>query len=199
MALPARVTLIKAFSYRDAEEEWSNTYGLGGAAFADYAAMLACAATLANYERNVYAATSRVVRAIIYQPGAIISTRTIQFLAEVGSEPTGLLSPSGSFVKWAGDQAGWIRGKIGTSTKGKPVYVRKYFHDGFSLLGDSDETMSDWRGAAMTFAGQLQSGTAGSGRPWVGPDGETVTLLDRSKYVTTRTLKRRGRRPTPSP
>lgn len=199
MALPARITLVKEFTYRDEPEEWSNTYGLTGPAFTDAANMLAAAGNLATLEKACYASTSKIVRAIIYQPGSIISARTVDFLAETGAEPQGTLAPTGSFQKWAGDQAGWIRGKIGVSTKGKPVYVRKYFHDGFSLAGDTDETMADWRTAVMQFANFLTSGVLLDSREWCGPDGESVTLLHRSSYVTTRTLKRRGRRPTPSP
>jgi len=195
MALPARITLVKEFSYRGVPEEWSNTYGLTGGAFADAAAMSAAAFNLAQFEVQMYLAPCKVIRALIYQPGAIVAARSIDFSDELGGDLPGTLVVGSTAQEWAGDQAAWIRGKIGVNVKGRPVYVRKYFHAGASEA-EGDATIVQWRTAATAFAGQLTTGALLNNREWCGPDGETVTTTGRSDWTTTRTLKRRGRRPT---
>jgi len=195
MALPTRITLVKEFDYRGLPEEWSNTYGLTGGPLADYDAMKTLCGSLAAWEKTIYLASSRIVRALVYQPGAEVAARVIDFSTEMGGDVVGSLAVGSTAIEWAGDQAGWIRGKIGVNVKGRPVYVRKYYHGGASGT-DSDLTINAWRTAAAQLAAGLTGGQLTSGRRWCGPDGEDVTLVAVSDYVTTRTLKRRGKRPT---
>lgn len=197
MALPLRVTIVKEFEYRGAAEEWSNTYGFSGAALTDYQAMLDFCGTLAAVEANVYLGTCKATRALVYQPGSIVADRSIDFGVELGGDVPGALVVGSNAQEWAGDQAGWIRGKIGVNSKGRPVYVRKYFHAGASEQGgQTDATIAGWRTAAEGVLTLLTNGSMPGGRKWCGPDGEMVTLTARSDWTTTRTLKRRGRRPT---
>jgi hypothetical protein len=195
MAVPARVTLVKEFSYRGVPEEWSNTYGLSGPAFPDYNSMLGLVSVLATAEANVYLAPCKCIRALIYQPGSVVADRTVDLQAELGGPKVGALAVGSNAQEWAGDQAAWIRGKIGVNSKGRAVYVRKYFHAGASEA-EGDATIVQWRTAAAIFADQLTNGSLPNQREWVGPDGENVSMTAVSQWVTTRTLKRRGRRPT---
>jgi hypothetical protein len=198
--MPAQVTIIKEFEYRGAAEEWSNTYAVTGAAFADYAAMLAFCEALASEERKVYLQPCKAIRALVYQPGSIVADRTIDFQLESGSPFFGQLVVGSSAQEWAGDQAGWIRGKIGVNSKGRAVYVRKYFHAGASEGGAStDATIGQWRAAADALLVKLTDGSLPGGRKWCGPNSEAVTLMASSLWTTTRTLKRRGKRPTVAP
>lgn len=199
MPLPLRITLVKEFNYRGAAEEWSNTYGFTGPALADYSAMVTFVNQIAFFEKTLYVSTCKVVRALIYQPGSIVADRTLDFAAEVGGQTPGTLILTAGTPEWAGDQAGWIRGKIGVNSKGRPVYVRKYYHAGTSPVEDTDQVSGNWGAAANAYLNTITGGGLQDGRRWCGPNGQNVSLTARSTHVTTRTLKRRGRRPTPSP
>ncbi len=197
MSSQLRITVVKEFEYRGEQEEWSNTYAFTGPGLTDYEAMKVFCGGLASIESQMYLPTCKAIRALVYQPGSIVADRSIDFAAELGGQVSGSLVVGSNAHEWAGDQAGWIRGKIGVNIKGRPKYVRKYYHAGCSEAGGStDATIVQWRNAADTVAGQLVGGALPAGRKWCGPAGQLITLTAHSNWTTTRTLKRRGRRPT---
>src|SRR5439155_24617012 len=104
----------------------------------------------------------------------------------------------------AGDQALWIRRKTSRRTsKGKPIYLRKYFHGvptAESSPTTSDNVGTTWGTAAGTFGTNLRTTGVGGFGTITGRGVTDVILGDaHSSFITTRTLERRGRRPeTPS-
>lgn len=191
-----KITIVKQFTYRDLPEEWSNSYDLAGSPPADEAGWRALAVAIHNSERTCYRGNNQLVAAYGYVDGQAHSVAQIDFRAGANALQAGTLVGSSYDLAWAGDQAGWLRGHVGTSSTGKKVYVRKYFHGGQSSVGDPDELTQQARDAYMAHGQVMKSGSLPGGLTWCAPDGGAIGLTATSRYVTTRTLKRRGKRPT---
>lgn len=92
----------------------------------------------------------------------------------------------------------WCRWKTArTNSRGKPIYLRKYYHG--VMVGGSDEPGRDevnhtQRDALQLTAEYLLAGSA-AWPPLAGPDGVIPGSIATSRFITTRTLKRRGKRP----
>lgn len=195
MADTASITLVKRMTYRDAQEEWSNTYHFTGTTPADDAAWRALALAIHSTEKTLYVADVVLVTAYGYAPGDEHSVAQIDFTTGSGALPPGTYLPGGTAYKWSGDQAGWIRAKIGVSSTGKKVYIRKYFHGGSSEPADPDELADGLKTRYTAHAAACLGGGWPGGATWSGPQGQTGTVPTISRYTTTRTLKRRGKRP----
>lgn len=199
MAAAVGIVLVKQFTYRGVTgEEWSNKYWLTGQIPQDDNAWLALTNKLRDEELKCYTSDSRVTSAYTYNdntPGAH-SVWSIDYLA-LGLDVPGTLTNS-PVSKWAGDQAGVLEFKTARkNTRGKWVYLRKYFHGGFSLATDP-ETLDTSAVAAYDAFGVFLSTSP------VGLEGRRIRSQKQDEqlqshhtipYVTTRTLKRRGKRP----
>ena len=92
----------------------------------------------------------------------------------------------------------WVRWKTSRyNSRGKPIYLRKYFHgarcDGTS---GNDVTFSGQLTALNAFGTKLQDASFISARTIRSRhNAETLLGHGASAYITTRTLKRRGKRP----
>lgn len=192
----AKVTLVKVMTYRgDPNEEWSNSYHLD-AAPADRAGWVTLVEALAALERHVYNAGSVITRAAVYDDGDNPATYVLSAVAEgfalAGDYPvTGV-----SF--FAGDQAdtiGWDTGLRGSS--GKPIWLRKYFHGGVERSDLPDSLPNDFIAVLQTFGNALKDTAIDAGIHFADKNGRRPDGPARvDPYSTTRTLKRRGRRPT---
>lgn len=188
------ITLVKRFTYRDQPEEWSNTYHLDGTTPTSDAEWKTLATAIWTSEKTLVAATSVLVRAYGYVAGNEHSVSQIDYSVGTPLLPAGtLVTTAGNKV--AGDQAAWIRARVGTSSTGKKVYVRKYFHDVVVSSPDPEELLATWQTAAVAHATLMLAGSLPGGMKWVGPQGATAVEPSASRYITTRTLKRRGKRP----
>lgn len=201
MASQVGLTLIKRFNYRgDATEEFSNTYHFSGSIPADDTAWKALADALIAQEKTCYPAVVAVVRAYGYNSDADDATAvwTYDYLAH-GATVAGTLSP-GSGQYTSGDTAVWVRWKTSRlNTKGKSIYLRKYFHQPIVAGGtppSSDAVLTAQVTALNAFGTKLRDGTFLDGRTITArAHADTVTASSASAWVTTRTLKRRGKRP----
>jgi hypothetical protein len=197
------ITIVKQFVYRDEPEEWSNHYWLSGAILQTSASFKALADELITLERPCYSARSKVVSFIGYDASETdpIHNKPPQSVAShdyVGAEalPGTLSSATGHF--FAGDQAGFVWWKTSRRSKaGKPVYLRKYFHDGFESFTDVDQLATEVAAAYTTFGVNMTAGLpAIEGRVIQSHLGaESLAATGHGAWVTTRTLKRRGKRP----
>jgi hypothetical protein len=190
------ITLVKRFTYRDLPEEWSNTYHLDGVTPVNDAEWRALAIAIHNSEKQCYTADHVLVAAYGYEAGNETSVYQGDFTVGSSALAPGTLTVVANSTRMAGDQAAWIRARVGLSSTGKKVYVRKYFHGGTVQTGDPDETQTNWRDNAAAHAAAMLAGGLPGGMKWVGPQGATPIEPQVSRYVTTRTLKRRGKRPT---
>jgi hypothetical protein len=191
--------LIKKFNYRDdAEEEWSNRYWLTGVVPSSDAAWKTLADTLIGQEKNCYTPGTSVVRAYGYNNSDEHSpTVWVHDYEELGGAVAGTLLPPANGTLMAGDQAGMLSWRTARrNQRGKWVYLRKFMHDGYAFTPDSDTVEPTTLAAYGAFVLKLMDGTMPDGRILRSPlQDETLTSGEASPWVTTRTLKRRGKRP----
>lgn len=196
MAAPG-VTLVQSFNYRGAPEEWSNTYHFQGDAPDDDAGWTALIDDLVAIVAAGITPLNHIVRAYGYAD-TDNDASFVYDIAGTGTGVAGTASVLGSGTAPApGDDAAWVRWKTTyNNSKGKPVYLRKYYHGVYHLTGagDFDQLDDDLKDAMQTMADALEA----SSGDWPGiadPHGDAPGANAVSAYVTTRTLKRRGARP----
>lgn len=190
------ITIVKRFTYRGAQEEWSNTYHLDGTTPTSDAAWRALAVAIHASEKTCYVADVKLVTAYGYEAGNEHSVSQQDFLTGSNALQPGTLATGSTTFPMSGDQAYWVRALVGVSSTGKKVYVRKYFHGGLTLDTNPDAVHPSARTAALAHATLMLSGSLPGGMKWVAPQGATPTLPTVGQWVTTRTLKRRGKRPS---
>lgn len=195
MAAQTGLTIVKAFEYRSAVEEFSNQYWFTGDVPADAAAWTALFDALVLQEKTIYPALVTVVRGYGYASDA--DDATAVWVHDIAAAPVaGTLVTTGG-NRQAGDAAVWARWKTSrTNTKGRAIYLRKYYHPAYATTADEDTVLTLQRNALFNFGAKMSDGTFLSART-ITARGHTDTIVnyDRSLYVTTRTLKRRGKRP----
>ena len=196
------MVLIKRFTYRgDTNEEWSNRYYLTGADPTSNAQWLTLFNQLAQIERSLYTADHKITRAYGYvndsPNAAAVYTRDLKAQnAEVPGEHVA------AGLKMPGDVAGIVRWRTSRLTsKGKNIYLRKFMHGCFGLDANPDNVHTTQLAKYTNFAQWLASGTETGGRTIRGPGqaSEIILASQGMPFLTTRTLKRRGKRPTPAP
>jgi len=199
MADVVGLTLVKKFTYRgNANEEFSNTYYLSGSLPADAAAWRTLFDALVTQEKTLYASTVSVIRGYGYSSDAIDAAAVWSVDLRVSPETpvAGTLSMSGA-IPPAGDQAAWVRWKTSrTNSNGKSIYLRKYFHGGAADSTGGDAIKASYITALAAFGTKMRDGSfAGARTVRSRTHAETIISSGTSSYWTTRTLKRRGKRP----
>lgn len=200
MAAQTGLTVIKRFLYRgDANEEFSNTYHFTGSVPADATAWRALFDALVVIEKPCYTAATTVVRGYGYDDDAddAISVWSVDLTVSPESPVAGTLTTASSSPA-PGDCAVWARWKTSRlNSNGKPIYLRKYFHDARTLDTSNKDTVATAQHTALLALGaKMDDGSFISSRK-ITARGHTDTILNHgcSTYTTTRTLKRRGKRP----
>jgi hypothetical protein len=195
------LTLVKSFGYRGAPEEWSNTYFFTGDLPSTPAAWKTLADNVIAQEKTLYDANTEVVKAIGHQAGDSVAVWSYDYAAASESVP-GTLTIGVSTVPQGGDSASWLRWSTDQLTsKGKPIYLRSYFHPAYaggSTDSTRDEVSTNWTTPAQAFGDAWIAGFSDGSETHVrcGPKGAVGLVALPSTYVTTRTLERRGKRPT---
>lgn len=198
MAAPTvGLTVIKEFTYRgDTHEEFSNHYLLTGSTPSSSGAWRTLFDALVAQEKTLYPSNTQVVRGYGYDtwdPEAS-SVWTVDMTVSPNSPVAGNYTVGGT--KCPGDAAVWIRwGLDRFNTKGKRVYLRKYFHPAYNDGSTYDLVHSAWVTAANAFGAKLQDGSFLDARTITDRLGTALVGHGACTYVTTRTLKRRGKRP----
>jgi len=196
--MPTGITIVTLFPYRGSTtEEFSNTYFLTGTTPADAAAWHTLAVALATEQAKCLPGNCNTKRFYGYDSDA-------DDRVAVWSED---LSPGGVAGSLAtttqprapGDCAMWVRWQTSRLTsKGKKIYLRKYLHGVVleSPTSVGDTVYSAQKTALDNFGTKMMDGTLAGGRKITGAGHtDTITATKSSTYVTTRTLKRRGKRP----
>lgn len=201
MAALTKLTLIKDFQYRDlAGEQFSNTYCLRDQPPADSASWYVLATDIIGHEKALFPSTVRYVKAIGYNDDA----KDAQAVWSHDFITAGDTIPGiGTFLgqAGAGDQAAFVWWKLDhKSTKGKSVYLRKYLHHPYVQAADPDHLDNGYITALQTFANDM-AGAAPSVHGGIRARTGTWGVIDKNAnpWVTTRTLKRRGKRPLAHP
>lgn len=193
MAAPG-IVVIKSFTYRDAPEEWSNKYHFQGSAPSNPADWRALADAFIAEEKAILSYFVSIVRVLCYSDTDSHADYTYT-LADFGGNVAGTYAGVDEDVP-PGDSAYLIRWNTGrTSTKGKPIYLFKYYHGGNRDSTDRDKLKPALKTLCSSFADTVRS----SSGAWPGLADKTGTEpvgFLAETYLTTRTLKRRGRRPS---
>lgn len=188
--------MVYSFTYRTLLEEWSQQYHLDSD-YADEADFIATAAAIRTALKALVTSDVTFERAYGYHhtDDNAAYVRDWRSLADL---VTGTLAP-GTGVKAPGDAAFTMRWRTARlNSVGKRIYLRKYFHDALFTPGEADhDALSGVQSApAATFAAAAIA-TGWNGHKLAGPDGVIPDTPVVSPWITTRTLRRRGRRPPP--
>jgi hypothetical protein len=191
------MTVIKKMTYRgDSSEEYSNQYWFTGGAPADSAAWLALLNTVVPAEKTIYPSTVGVVQVYGYDSDADDATAVYSY--DGHASPIAGSLTVGAGIECPGDCAVWVRWKTSRlNSKGKPIYLRKYFHPAYLNTSTAVDAILTAQQSALNALGvALTDGSMAGGRK-ITARGHTDVILSHaaSAYVTTRTLKRRGKRP----
>lgn len=200
MASQTRLTVIKRMTYRgNAQEEWSNSYSLDGTPPANDAAWRTLFDELVAAEKGCYNSGSSVIGGYGYNDDSdnAHAVWTVDLTISPNTPVPGTLSSTAG-LDVPGDVAAWARwGLDRFNSKGKRVYLRKYFH---SVMMKStppyDECSAATKTALAAFATTMKNGLPG-GRKIIDRKHTDANVVSAggSTYLTTRTLKRRGKRP----
>jgi hypothetical protein len=208
MADPACVlTVIKRFPYKtNPAEEWSNQYAFSGSTPPDPAGWRALFDALVAAEKLLYTARVQVIGGYGYDKVPKKGDSAIWALdltVAPNSVVPGTLALS-SNQPGGGDAALWVRwGLDRLNSHGKRIYLRKYFHDVYVAANATPDVPNATQLAALNaFGTKLRDGSFLASRTIVSPPdkngnhGGMVPISSMaSPYITTRTLKRRGKRP----
>lgn len=200
-AMACGITLIKRFTYRgNNSEEFSNQYWLTGGTPSGPTAWRTLFDALVAEEKKLYDSTVTVVRGYGYPNDAdgADSEWSVDMTISPNSPVAGTFTNS-TGIKMFGDAASWVRWKTSRMNNGRAIYLRKYFHPAYSVSGGGDAVYATWRTAALAFGAKMYDGSFLDARA-VTARGTVDTIIshDVSTYITTRTLKRRGKRPLTS-
>jgi len=192
------ITIVKRFTYRGNPEEFSNTYHFSGTVPADYAAWKALADAIITQEKAVVPADVSFVQAYGYVAGNELSVAQIDYTIPPNTVVVGVFTGSAG-QKGSGDQAATTRWASSTFTsRGKRIYARKYWHPPYLEPANPDQLRSGYVTVLQAFAAKLIDGTLPGSFKYCLPQGAALAAPETSPYVTTRTLKRRGKRPPTS-
>lgn len=191
------ITLIKQMPYRgNLNEKWSNHYMLTGTTPADATAWRALFDALVLEEKKCYPNQVKVVGGYGYNSVADNATAvwTVDLNVTPNTPVSGTMTGTGSLM--SGDQAAWVRwGLDRFNSKGKRIYLRKYFHGIYLDSSDPDKILAGESTVLAAFGTKLRDGSFSGGRMITDRLGTAVVGAAASTWVTTRTLKRRGKRP----
>jgi hypothetical protein len=196
------ITLVQQMTYRgDNTEEWSNTYHFRNAPPSDDAGWLTVITNLANHVKTVLPDTGKIIRAYGYDTDddKPVTVFVHDFL-QAGTAIDGTYAPTGTDFPMAGDQAAFSWWKINKrNSRGKWIYLRKYWHDGFCDFANPDLLGPAYAAALEALTLELdEGGGAFQGGIRARKHSDAVFGHGVSPYTTTRTLKRRGKRPLAS-
>lgn len=198
MAAATGIVMNHRFTYRgDTNEYYSNKYWLTGAP----------PTTSADWEQlfnQMQLACIKIIPPNVHIVGAYgyddntdgaHSVWSIDLEAQGGETP-GTMLPDPS-TPMAGDQAGMIEWKTERkNSRGKWIYLRKYIHKGGLNISDPDRLSVACLAAYDAFGEAFLDGTNETGRKLRSQkQDEVLQEAHASEFVTTRTLKRRGKRP----
>jgi hypothetical protein len=209
MAAACGITTVKQITYRgDSAEEYSNTYWFTGGAPTD-AQLLALFNAIVLVEKACYPSFSssgaKVIRGYGYKddtghkPGDTGTVHPADWVNDISATPVqGTLTVSTLDQINPGDDAVWVRWKTSRRTDpgGKAIYLRKYFHPAIKNPSSVETVLAAQQTALGALGTKMMDGSLPDARKLTTAGQNDVLLASAvSQYVTTRTLKRRGKRP----
>jgi hypothetical protein len=197
MAAVTSIILVKSFPYRDSTaEEFSNRYYFRSLPPGDNASWVILADDLARLEKAVFPPTVKYTHAYGYNDDAANAQAVFDHDFTQETNP-----PIGTYLSaeepCAGDQAAFIWYRTNRkNSRGKWIYLRKYFHGCTVDAANRDKIDAAHFTAYMTLVNELHP-AAGAFHGGIRSRTHADDMLASGvgEWVTTRTLKRRGKRP----
>jgi hypothetical protein len=183
-------------SYRGVAEQWSNTYHFTGTAPGSAAAWDALIDAIVAVEKLMHTAAITVVYASCYTADGTPADHVRDFNNSPDTPVAGTYSPTtaSGVGQCAGDQAVWIRWKTDhRDSRGHQVYIRNYYHGKWVTLPDT--VLAAQKTLMATFGAAMVTGFIGGTYKIADLQGDACTTPTVPTFVTTRTLKRRGKSP----
>lgn len=192
------IRIDKSFTYRGSPEKFSNKYHFNGSNPANSTEWKAITDALVAQEKTLFPVGTTIIYAAGYTSDTGPAVYTRDFTVSPDTPVAGTLVTTGA-VETPGDDAFWARWWTGQyDSRGKKIYLRKYWHPAYITSGNPDQLFSGQKTAASTFAALMISGltvTGYSTRTLCDKSGNVATAYNVVTYVTTRTLKRRSGSP----
>lgn len=195
MAAPG-VVLYKTFTYRGVPEEWGNTYHFVGSAPGNPSDWRDLVDALIALEKEILATNVTIDRAICYEDTDDNSVYSYDLSAFAGTVAgTYSFSGEGAVQQEGGSSymARWNTGRV--SSKGKAIYLRKYWHPAMSGSTTPDQVKASLVTVVDTFAEDVMA-ASGDWPGLAGPDGVAPIGWLAQTYTNYRTLRKGRRRPT---
>lgn len=195
------VTIKLGYRHGAQTEEWSNKYHLTGPDPANPTEWRTLFDALAAEEKKLVTTRTKIVRAYGYDSDDddANSVWGVDLTVAPNAPVVGTMAPNGTILP--SDTAAWIRWKLDrNNSNGKAVFLRKYFHDVMAVASgqpeDQDSFYATQKTAFSAFGNLLFTGAGiDGGRHIRDAGGGNVIAMGVSQWLTTRTLKRRGKRP----
>lgn len=197
MASVTGLTVTKSFPYRgDVTEEFSNTYHFKNAPPTTTAQWDGIRQSMVTAEQALFPASVKWTRVYGYNSNDPNAHHVYAFDYGAAGPPGAYIPSPADEHLMAGDQAvclAWKTDRL--NSRGKPIYLRKYFHSAYTRLVDPDAVTGEWINKGNAFgAGAVSIQTVWGGLRSRSTD-DNVVSFEVLPWVTTRTLKRRGKRP----
>jgi len=191
------VVLVKAFTYRGLSEEFSNKYHFNCSGTPTSAEWKTLMTQFFQMEGSALHAGVTLVRGYGYIPGVDHAQVAYDFTSP-GPPPAGTLVVNDINALCPGDVAATIRWDTGQlNSRGKRIYCRKYMHGIFRDPASPDKVNPTQLTALNSYASGLLTGTYIREAEYCAPQGAVLSSPRADPWLTTRTLKRRGKRPLP--
>jgi hypothetical protein len=192
----AGFVVVFQFPYRGTDEEWSQGYHIADA-WVDEADFRATMDVVRVELVDCVSPRTTFQRFIGYDDFSPHHMHT--YVYDVSAHGfTGALDTS-AMTPMPGDAAAWVRWKMARlSSRGKPVYLRKYFHDVYADEDGDPDLLAANQNAALEAFGVSARASSWDGHTIADRFGvPTTNNVVASNFITTRTLERRGKRPHP--
>jgi hypothetical protein len=132
----ASLTIVKTIKYKGADEVYGNTYFFDGTKPASDASWKTLADAVIAEEKVLFPSDVFITSAIGHQAGQSVAVWGYDYLAN-SAAVAGTYS-IGTEYRQAGNVAAWLRWSTTQKTsKGKPIFLRSYYHPAFSA-GDRE-------------------------------------------------------------
>lgn len=193
------LTIVKAMPYRGVTQDWSNTYFFDGTMPASSGSWKTLADNVIAAEKAIYTSATEVTDAIGHEAGESVAVWSYDYAGGSGAIPGTFTL--GSDLLQSGDTAGWLRWSTDRLTsKGKPIFLRNYYHPAICKASpNEDDLATDWVAELNSFGAQWVSGFVDGdsvSHSRGGPHGVIGLVEEAGTFATTRTLRRRGKRPS---
>lgn len=193
-----RVIIVKSAEWRNTQEEFSNGYYFNGTKPSNRSEAEAFFMALWNVEKEFSNQLITLAQGYYYEDPTVDKPHVTigrDYRGENIQYGSGGIASSSGGQQTSLEQCGLMKARCGYMKNGRVRYVNKYYHGVSAKQSDADA--ANWVASATlaTKLAKFTDGTLPGGAKLCRPDGLVCETPQVSPWITTRTLKRRGKRP----